>query len=221
MQPMGIKEILNKTGDLTWRAALLTATIGTASYCAQRSGPVNVAGIEQPLAPPANTPIPSSGRLESKPTLVPREPLQIYLLKHNYYLRTWRTSLPEDSEVVIIDFGRVRHSGLVLPEEGLRLRQLPNVDSKPAEDTQLLRAGQEINFRNLISIFNPKTGEEESWIVVDEKGQPGSRWHCGPGWPRGHALCFAAARIGDEEFIDPAATAPPRAESVTSHNWPR
>lgn len=220
---MSIKENLARTGRKAWRVALLTALIGTAAYSAKKFEPVHAVGIEQPSVPAANSPIPPSAGPETQADPAPREsiPFEVRLLMRNDYLKAWRNALPEDTEVTIIDFGKARHSGPVMPKEGLKLRQLPTTDSKPARYVQWLRAGQEVNFRNLISIFNPKTGEEESWIVVDEKGQPGARWHCGPGWPRGHSRCFAAARIGDEEFIDPAATTPPGAESVTSHNWPR
>lgn len=196
---------------------LLAAAIGIASMH-PGSLLANSPGIEQPSA--ANQLTPFTG-LEIQPA-PPKEsiPFEVRLLMRNDYLKAWRNALPEDTEVTIIDFGKTRHSGPVLPEDGLKLRERPTTNSKPARLVQWLRAGQEVNFRNLISIFNPKTGEEESWIVVDEKGQPGARWHCGPGWPRGHSLCFAAAIIGKKVFIDLAATAPPRAESVTSHNWP-
>ena len=139
----------------------------------------------------------------------------------NYYLQEWRKSLSEDVDVSITDFGEARHLGVVLPEEGLKLRQLPTVRSKPATKVKWLNWGQEINFRNLIFIFNKATGEEESWIVVDEKGQPGARWRCGPGWHRGQARCFAAAGIGNKKFIDLNSILPPPAKDLRFIKWPR
>ncbi|MDP3998207.1 MAG: hypothetical protein Q8P89_01150 [bacterium] len=213
---MGIKESLIGAG----RTGLLIALVGTAAYSAKKVEPLHAVGIEQPSASLAEHP-PLTG-LETEPA-PPKEsiPLEVILLMRNNYLKTWRNALPIDTGVTIIDFGEARHSGPILPKEGLKLREHPTTDSKTARLVQWLRAGQEVNFRNLISIFNPKTGDEESWIVVDEKGQPGARWYCGRGWPRSHARCFAAARIGDEVFIDLTAIMPPPAEQIRSFPWPR
>lgn len=199
---------------------LLAAAIGIANMH-PGSSLANSPGIEQPSAP-ITEPQSLTG-LEAKPTPAPKEsiPIEVRLIMRNAYLKAWRNSLPEDTEVTFIDFGQNRHSGPVLPKDGLRLRQLPTTDSKLATYVQWLRAGQEVNFRDLIRTFNPITGKEERWIVVDEKGQPGANWYGGPGWPRGHARVFAAARIGDEVFIDLAAIKPPPAEDIRTFPWSR
>lgn len=215
-----MKENLIRTG----RTGLLIALVGTAVYSAKKFEPIQaVGGIEQPSVPMANSIIPPSTgpETQSNPPSQESLPLTVRLLMRNDYLKKWRASLAENSEVNIIDFGEARHWGPVLPKVGLKLRELPTTRSKPAKYAQWLRAGQEVNFRNLISIFNPETGEEENWIVVDERGQPGAQWYCGPGWPRGHSRCFAAARIGNEEFIDLYAKMPPPADQIRSFPWPR
>lgn len=202
------------------RIGLLATLIATAAYSARKFEPVHAVGIEQPSAP--LEPIPLTG-LETEPTPPPKEsiPVEVRLLMRNDYLQAWRNALPASRDVKIVDFGPKGHKGVVKPEEGLRVRKGPNTSFKPAKWVKWLDHDETVNFRYVIFTFDKETGDEESWIVVDERTRPGSRWTCESGWHRGYGICFSAAWINGEEFIDRSAYPPPPDEVIRTFSWPR
>lgn len=145
-------------------------------------------------------------------------PFEVRIITTSPRFQRWRRSLQEGTEVTITDFGESGYQSRVIPNDGVKLRTLPDTHSKPAQFVPWLRWGQEIPVRFLISILGSDKRLLESWIIIGKETQKKARWECEDGWPRAHGHCFAAAQIGKEMLIDIKNV--PLNENGKSYEWP-
>lgn len=140
-------------------------------------------------------------------------------------MQRFRNGLPENIEASITYFGSDGYAGKVVPEEGVKLRHLPNVNSKSVTYVKWLDYGEQVSFQFWVT-FRKDQQLLERWIEVgnqarpDKEARPGARWKCEDGWPRAQGHCFAAAQIGEDILIDSSNITPPPAEQVKFYPWP-
>lgn len=125
----------------------------------------NGCGPQIPSERPSATPI-AAGE-QGRPRLTGAE-----LLMRNPELKSWRDQLEPSIKVSIHDYGDNRRSGRVDPEEGLMLRNLPDVASQGFRGVKELAWGATPTWRLQISVV-AENGETSVWIMHNERIVPG------------------------------------------------